>query len=144
MSYTNARNRYEKDGTGVVPQPRLLLMLFDRLVLDVRTSIDAIATGQIELSHKKLTNAQAILWELHAALDTKAWPEGEGLAQLYLWLNEQLVEANCNKDGRKLKACMGILDDLNATWKQAYASLSPNAVATPANFSFVAPPVPAG
>ena len=41
-------------------------------------------------SGQRVANACEILLELHATLDTSLWPDGEGLAQLYVWLVAEL------------------------------------------------------
>ena len=120
MAYQSARDRYVSDGAGVVPQPRLLIMLYDRLVLDLEQADTAIGTSQLGVVNDKLCHAQSILLELHAALDIKVWPAGEKLAQLYIWFNDELVQANISKDAKKVRVCLRMVKELQAAWHRAY------------------------
>lgn len=137
MSYDNARNRYVSDGAGVVPQNRLLVMLYDRLVLDIEQADAALVERNLEAVNDKLLHAQAIVLELHSALDVAAWDGGERLAQLYLWVNEQLLEANIKKDARCIRNALRIVRQLQQTWHQALEQV----VATPS--AATATPAPA-
>lgn len=111
-------------------------MLFDRLVLDVQQAEEAITQRQISLAHDRLVHAQAILLELHAALDVDAWAGASQLSQIYLWINNELIQANINKDAKALRDCMGLLTQLQQAWQGAYeqignAPLGTFAVASP-------------
>ena len=123
MANTNVHDRYVSDGAGVVPQPRLLIMLYDRLVLDLEQSIAAIEAGHIAVVNDKLIHAQAIILELHAALNHEAWSGAANLASLYLWFNEQLIEANVKKDGKIIRTSCRLIRELQVTWHRAYEQL---------------------
>lgn len=120
MPSNNLRQRYASDGAGVVSQPRLLIMVFDRLVSDLRNACENLSKKNFELVNSKLCNAQAILFELHTALDTEIWPEGEGLSQLYLWLSQELMTANAKKDRKMVETCLGMIEQLQDGWHQAF------------------------
>jgi flagellar secretion chaperone FliS len=123
VANTNVRNRYVDDGAGVVPQPRLLVMLYDRLVLDLEQANAAMEINNHAVTNDKLIHAQAIIMELHAALDHKVWTGASNLASLYLWFNEQLIQANIKKDRTILNACHRMIRELQLTWHKAYEML---------------------
>lgn len=136
MPFQSVRDRYVSDGAGVIPQARLLVMLFDRLVLDVQQAEDALSHRRIAEANDRLTHAQSILLELHAALDVNTWAAGAQLAELYLWLTEELMQANVNKDAKALAPCLRMLIELQGAWQNAYEQvgntpLSTFAVPTP-------------
>ncbi len=120
MAQNLARNRYVDDGAGVVPQPRLLVMLYDRLVLDLEQADAAFAGKQYEVINSKLTHAQSIVLALHSALDTNAWDGGQNLADLYVWFNDELVQANIEKDADRVRAVLRMLRELQDAWHRAY------------------------
>ncbi len=99
MNYSVA-NRYRSDGMASTPPGRLLTMLYDRMLLDFDRAIDAIERREIEEAHNALIHAQEIVFELHMALDLEAWPDGGALADLYVYLTEQLAAANAEEIGR--------------------------------------------
>ena len=55
MANQNVRSRYVSDGAGVVPPARLLVMLYDRLVLDLEQADTAIVTGDIATANESTT-----------------------------------------------------------------------------------------
>lgn len=124
MSNQTVRNRYVSDGAGVVPPPRLLIMLFDRLVADVEQAYSALDAGELMAVNDKLCHAQSILLELHAALDIEAWPEGAQLGQVYLWLTTSLMKANVQKDSDLMKSCLHMLKELQSAWLGAYEQVT--------------------
>ena len=98
---------------------RLLVMLLERLVLDVTRAAEAQRDGSVEEAHRQLVHAQEIVLELRASLDVETWDGGEGLASIYDFLHTQLVRANIRKDVNLTEACLGLVQDLANTWREA-------------------------
>ena len=119
MASNNLRNRYIQDRAGVVSQQKLLVMLYDRLILDCEHAMTAIADKQWEASNDKLQHAQAIVLELASALDTGAWEGGQSLLDLYTWFDEELTTANVKKDAKYIKEPLKLIKELRDTWNQA-------------------------
>jgi len=115
----NARNAYVDNAVATASPARLLVMLCDRLVLDVQRGLDAQRAGQIQESHNQLVHAQEILVHLRGTLDVEAWDGGPGLASLYDWLHAQLVRANLKKDPAMTEGCLSLVTDLADTWRAA-------------------------
>lgn len=134
MSYGLARDRYASDATQTATPARLLTMLYDRLVADLTAAELAIRTGDIETAGDKVGHAQEILLELHAGLDTSAWSGGEGLAQLYLWMVNELLTARVRRDHQRVADVLGLVVPLRDAWATAAAELAagePRAAANP-------------
>ena len=115
----NARSAYVDNAVATASPARLLVMLCDRLVLDVQRGLDAQRSGQIQESHNQLVHAQEILVHLRGTLNTEAWDGGPGLASLYDWLHAQLVQANLKKDPAITEGCLSLVTDLADTWRAA-------------------------
>lgn len=98
---------------------RLLVMLCDRLVLDLTRGLDAQRAGDLSAAHRELLHAQEIVLELRSSLRTTDWEGGPGLASLYDFLHLELVRANISKDPGITEGCLGLVTDLAATWRQA-------------------------
>lgn len=98
-------------------------MLYDRLVLDLEQAEAALASSDIPTVNDKLVHAQAIILELHAALDTAAWDGADGLAQLYLWWNNELMAANIAKEAKGIRVCLRMVKQLQDAWHKAYADV---------------------
>lgn len=98
---------------------RLLVMLCDRLVLDLTRGLEAQQNRDIDTAHRELLHAQEIVLELRCSLRTTDWEGGPGLASLYDFLHLELVRANVTKDPRVTEGCLGLVVDLAATWREA-------------------------
>jgi flagellar protein FliS len=119
MTAQAMRARYAADSVGTASPARLLTMLYDRLVRDLSLAEAAIATGDAQAAHNELVHAQAIIQELSASLDVDAWEGGPGLAQLYTFVQQELVAANVAKDADRVAGCRNLIEPLRDAWHQA-------------------------
>ncbi|MET3962561.1 flagellar protein FliS [Marmoricola sp. OAE513] len=115
----NARATYLDASIATASPARLLVMLYERLVLDVQRGLDAQEQGRVEETHRQLTHAQDIVMELHSSLRTDGFKGAGELAALYGYLHQQLVLANMRKDVGITRECLRIVTDLCDTWRQA-------------------------
>ena len=113
------QNAYLDASVATASPARLLVMLCDRLVLDLTRGLEAQRTGDVQGAHRELLHAQEIVLELRASLRTDDWEGGPGLASLYDYLHLELVRANVTKDSRLTEGCLGLVTDLAATWREA-------------------------
>lgn len=116
---TNARATYMDASIATASPARLLVMLYERLVLDVQRGLDAQQRGDLQETHRQLTHAQDIVMELHSSLRTDGFKGAQDLAALYGYLHRQLVLANMRKDAAITAECLQIVTDLCDTWRQA-------------------------
>jgi flagellar secretion chaperone FliS len=119
MSYTAARARYASDTTDTASPARLLTMLYDTLVSDLAAAEGAIQRDEISLTGDKIGRAQEILLELAATLDVEAWPEGEPLRRLYLWMVSELWTARLSKRADLVAECRALVEPLRDAWRTA-------------------------
>jgi flagellar protein FliS len=117
--FANAKNAYVDNSVATASPTRLLVMLCDRLVLDVQRALQAQQTGNLPESHNQLVHAQEILIHLRGTLRVEAWDGGPGLASLYDWLHNELIRANLTKDANVTQGCLTIITDLADTWRTA-------------------------
>lgn len=120
MSYGLAQARYASDAAATVAPARLLTMLYDRLVSDMAVAEDAMRRGDVATTGQRIGRAQEILLELRATLDLEAWPEGEPLGQLYLWLVGELMQARMRGMPERVADCRGLVEPLRLAWHEAY------------------------
>lgn len=119
MSYGRAQARYAGDAAQTVSPARLLTMLWDRAVNDLATAEEAMRRGDVATTGERIGRAQEILLELHGTLDTSVWPEGESLAQLYLWVVNELMQARVRRDPEQVAQCRVLLEPLRDAWHEA-------------------------
>ena len=131
---TAARARYASDAAQTVSPARLLTMLYDRLAADLLAGEEAMLRGDVAGAGDALTHAQDILLELHATLDVAAWPEGESLARLYLWMVTELMNARLKNQPGMVADCRQLVLPLRDAWHEAAgtAMTAGGTAATPA------------
>lgn len=121
---TNARTAYMDASVQTASPARLLVMLYDRLVLDCRRALDAQQQGDHQGAHAQLLHAQDIVAELRATLRTDAWEGASSLAMLYGHLQVQLVQANVKRDPGITSHCLELVSGLAETWREAALQLA--------------------
>jgi flagellar protein FliS len=124
MTSPALRARYLADSVTTASPAQLLVMLYDRLVLDVVRAEDALRAGDRDAAAQQLMHAQDIVIELRTTLDTSTWTGASGLAQLYAFLLAELISANVQADADKVAACRGLIEPLRDAWREAAASLA--------------------
>lgn len=124
MYATNAKNAYVQSSVETASPARLLVMLYDRLVLDIQRGLEAQQARDLPEAHRQLVHAQEIVIHLRSTLKTEMWDGGPGLASLYDWLHNELIKANVRKDPAITEGCLGIVRDLADAWKQAALQLA--------------------
>lgn len=122
--YNDPRAAYMDASVATASPARLLVMLYERLVLDVRKALEAQQRAEHAEAHNQLVHAQDIVLELRATLDVEAWEGGPGLASIYDFLHLQLVRANIQRDAGMTQGCLGLVEDLCATWREAALAAS--------------------
>jgi flagellar protein FliS len=124
------RARYLGDKVTTASPQQLLVMLYDRLALDLERAEDALSGKDREEAHAQLLHAQDIVMELWTSLDVDAWEGGPRLASLYSWLHGELVLANVKGDRRRVADARRIVEPLRDAWHEAAASLAALPTAT--------------
>lgn len=105
--------------TTASPQ-KLIVLLYERLVLDLVRAEDDIRNGRSP--HQQLIHAQDIVMELLGSLKPELWSGAAGLTNLYTFLHTELVTANVRRDAAKVAACRELVEPLLDAWRQAYES----------------------
>lgn len=96
----------------------LTLMLFDGVIKFVGQAKLFNDQKNIEKSSNVNLRAQAIIQELRSTLDMKI-EVSNGLEELYIFMNDRLVDANMTKDNSVLDEVLDLVTDLRNTWKTA-------------------------
>ena len=122
MTAPHLRDRYLQDSINTASPGRLLIMLYDRLVLDLAQGEDALRKNDHETAHEKVIHAQEIVLELRTSLDLQAWSGAPGLANLYGFLITELIGANVARDADRVAACRTLVEPLRDAWREAAAA----------------------
>jgi len=124
MSTASLRARYMGDTVATASPHQLLVMLYDRLALDLERAEAALELADREAARGPLMHAQEIIINLRASLKVEVWDGGPRLAALYAWLLQELIQANLKGDIRRVRDSRKIVEPLRDAWRQAAASLA--------------------
>jgi flagellar protein FliS len=113
------RERYLADSTATASPAKLLLMLFDRLVMDLDRGEQALLAGDRAEANTQLLHAQDIVTELHVTLNLDAWDGAAALADLYGFVGTELITANVRGEAAKVAGVRGLIGPLRDTWREA-------------------------
>lgn len=123
MSIQNPRDTYLAATVQTASPAQLLVMLCERLNLDVQRAVEALREGRKADAHGPLLHAQDIVLELNASLNVDAWEGAAKLSAVYDFLHGQLVKANMRKDLAIAESCLALAAQLRDTWRDAALSL---------------------
>ncbi len=124
-AFARGTNPYLRDNVETASPGRLLVMLYDRLALDLERAEAACASDDVQTAHDKLLHAQDILAELYATLDVDVWEPAKHLAGVYEFLISELCEANISKDSNKIASCRRVIAPLHTAWREAAGVVDP-------------------
>jgi flagellar secretion chaperone FliS len=118
-------DRYRSDGLESMSSQRLLVLLYERLALDLDRASAALAADRRPAdAHDALVHAQDIVASLRLALDEGAWSGATTLDAIYGHLEDLLVEANVAKSAQLVGQCQRLVLPLLDAWREAYRTVS--------------------
>lgn len=119
MNSAYARNAYQNNQVTAAPQKKLIIMLYDGAIKNLRLAITAMEGKEIEKTNNFLIKAQNIISEFMITLDfDKGGDIAKDLYSLYDYMYNSLIRANIDKDIGKVKEVIGYLQELRDTWNQ--------------------------
>src|SRR5271154_4505769 len=99
----SAKNKYVRDSVQTMSPGRMIVALYDRVILDLDRAEAAITTADMFGAHTALMHAQEIIDELYTSLDVKQWPAGAQLLSVYRTIAAELIAANVSKDVARVR-----------------------------------------
>ncbi len=125
-----ARRQYTRDAVLSASPARLLTMLYDRLLLDLRRAEAAQHAADWQTANNNLLHAQEIVAELSATLRPGVWQGSDGLRALYEYVRMALVGANIHRDPARTREAIALLTPLQEAWHLAADSPTDTAAVT--------------
>jgi flagellar protein FliS len=119
MTNPALRARYLAQSIATASPGQLLVMLYDRLVVDLAQAEETLRAGDRQTGSARLMHAQDILVELRGSLDLTAWEGAPGLSQLYGFLLTELIKANVRGDAEVAASCRSLVEPLRDAWREA-------------------------
>lgn len=124
MSLTSARAAYLGNSVSTANPGTLLVMLCDRMLLDVTRARTALAAGDDTEARLQLRHAQDIVVELRTSLDVDGFVGARELAALYDYLLARLLRASIDRDLAVATECHELAGSIAETWRLAAATLA--------------------
>ena len=123
MKSNNPLNIYRKTATTTASPGELVLMLFDGALRFMTAAEIGFQEENFarrnEQIHNNILRAQAIITELQATLNMEVGGEfSENLYRLYDFMQNQLSQANREKNMEKIKVVVGFVQDIREAWAQ--------------------------
>ncbi|GIJ50835.1 flagellar protein FliS [Virgisporangium aliadipatigenens] len=119
MTSPAMRARYLNDSIATASPARLLVMLYERLVVDLSQAETALGAGDRETADDRLKHAQEIVIELRTSLRLDLWEGATDLARIYGFLLGEMISANIRADVEKVVSCRKLVEPLLDAWRQA-------------------------
>lgn len=119
MYHTQAKQAYQSNQVKTAPQKKLIIMLYDGAIKNLRLGKLAIEEKNIEKTNTYLVKAQDIVMELMTTLNLEAGGQvAENLHQLYDYMYTKLIRANIDKDIEAIGEVEKYMKELRDTWAQ--------------------------
>jgi flagellar protein FliS len=120
----NAYQKYKTTSIQSASREKLLLMMYDGAIKFVKKGMLAAEQKNIAERGLNIGRAYDIILELNNTLDHKVGGEiSKNLEQLYMYLTDQLTQANITGDPQYLQNCLKILETLYDGWSKAIEQL---------------------
>lgn len=119
--------RYTEDSVATASPVRLLVMLYDRLALDLARGEQALRDDRLDVATATIGHAQDIIGELLSSLDQDVWDGGPALASVYAWALTELASAVLRREPERVLACRKLFEPLRGAWSEAAASVTTGA-----------------
>ena len=124
MGYQNAYAAYQKTNVNTASQGRLVVLLYEGAVKHLKAAInlfdvnEKLKAGDIEQFGIHLQKAQAIITELQVSLDMeKGGDIARNLMSLYVYFNEELMDATISHNREKIQFVLSKVDELADAWR---------------------------
>ena len=125
MAYQNAYAAYQKTNVNTASQGRLVVLLYEGAVKHLKAALnlfdmnDKLKPGDIEQFGVHLQKTQAIITELQVSLDMeKGGDIARNLMSLYVFFNEELMDATISHNKAKIEFVETKMDELAESWRQ--------------------------
>jgi flagellar protein FliS len=114
----NAYNKYRQIAVTTASPEKLLLMLYDGLVIDLKQGKQAIERRDPATAHTYLMKGQNIVTQLMSTLKMD-YEISANLYRLYDYMRRRLIAANVKKDAAIVEEILGMATGLRASWAAA-------------------------
>ena len=119
MSGQNPASAYQSQAVQTANGPHLLLMLCDRMSVDIARAEVSLEESDNKAANEHLQHAQKIVRMLRNALDPQGFQGARELLAVYIFLETHLVRANLEKDVTVVRECADLVRPIHEAWRKA-------------------------
>ncbi len=124
----NPETTYRDCSVGGASHIGLMIVLFDRLVGDLRSAAEAVRRNDIESRCRELNHALLIVGQLESWVDRENGGEtARQLATFYSYLRTRLLEASARQSAELFEAQMQTIAHIRSRWQLLEDSPASNA-----------------
>jgi flagellar protein FliS len=114
----NGIKAYQDSAVTTQSRGRLIVLLYEGAIKFMKLAIRETEANNYEAKGRYISKAQDIINELNAVLDMDAGGAvASNLRKLYLFMNKRLCEANIKRDPQMIREVIGLMEELNESWK---------------------------
>ncbi|MGL4986531.1 MAG: flagellar export chaperone FliS [Treponemataceae bacterium] len=135
MAYSQGYSAYKETGVKTATQGKLIIMLYDEVARQLSLALSfynddlQIDVKNLEKYNMHILKAQEVITELMVSLDLETGGDiAKNLLNLYMFFNQELLDANISRKQDKLIFVRDMMADLRETWSQIVASAEATAV----------------
>ncbi|MDD2208866.1 MAG: flagellar export chaperone FliS [Bacilli bacterium] len=119
QAQAQAKNAYQTNQVVTASPKKLLIMLYDGAIKNLRLAELSLEEKNVENVNKYLIKAQDIITEFMTTLNFEDGGDvARNLYQLYEYMNRRLIRANIDKDAELVREVRKYLEELRDTWTQ--------------------------
>lgn len=115
----SAADHYLTERVMTASPAELTAMLFDAAVGALKSALRLQAAEDHITARTRIQKAQDIVLELRSTLNHDAGPLADHLDALYTFVWTQLLQGSVQRDSKKVKAALDVLEPLQQAWQQA-------------------------
>lgn len=120
----NAYQKYKTTSIQSASKEKLLLMMYEGAIRFIKKAIVACEQNDVAERGANIGRAYDIILELTNTLDHKVGGDiAKNLEQLYMFVIDQLTQANIKGDKKPLEEALKIIETLYSGWQQAVEKL---------------------
>jgi flagellar protein FliS len=116
-----AIDKYKNRSIETSDPGKIVVALYDGFIKQVTIAREELEDGDRAKAGEAISQAIAIVGELHASLDGDKGDEqlAERLASIYMFVNDELLQANRENDPERLDELIDLMSGLRDAWQEA-------------------------
>ena len=126
MGYSQAYSAYRETNVKTASQGKLVVLLYEEAVRQLSQALGHFNSGgkinasKIEKFSANISKTREIITELQVSLDmSKGGQIAQSLMSLYVYFNNELLDANISHDKKKIEFVANMMKELLESWRTA-------------------------